>query len=354
MYSFNEFYVFEDGDTSQVWAYNGEKKLASGIMRAVNNENAPLACLTNNHGEVFYDYELLYLLDDAGYALTHLDLYNDPIPENCDLIISYNPNSDLVSDEISDVSEIEILDAFLSEDGNSFWVFMENGTPKLPNYETYLADWGIGFHYYTNTETEKTYRYMVQDMSQSLTSDGYTIYGEAVTTGKSAEMLEGLTRKAVFKNATSMGAAQGFVNNGDGSYTKGDRTMYSLYRSGESALSWANGAPVSGEPAMLMCLTEQTKGNSTSYVGVFSSVRFSSEEFLQSAVYGNNDVLHRTLHNVGKTFTPEGLTIKPFSSQEISTITTSQMLWWTIGLALTPAILVSAVAVVVLVKRRRA
>ena len=107
----------------------GNFSSTGGIMRAISEEER-IVCLTNNHGEVFYDYELLFLLDDAGYTILHIDLYKDPIPENCEMIISYNPNTDLIADsELSALSETEILDAFLSKEGNSFWVFGEDGTP---------------------------------------------------------------------------------------------------------------------------------------------------------------------------------------------------------------------------------
>ena len=351
-YDLSEFFAFKDGNTSDVWAYNGERKLTAGILRAVDADS-PVVCLTENHGETYYDYELLYLLDDAGYSITYIDLYNDEIPENCDLIISYNPKSDLVADEVSEVSEIDILDAFLSEDGNSFLVLVDNTTPDLPNYEAYLEGWGVHLNEYTDVSTGNTYRYMVQDSANSLTSDGYTVYGDAVDVGSSAEMLEGLQRRAVFKNATSMSAASGFINNGDGSYTKGDRTLYSLYEGSDEAVSWANGRPV-GDAEMLMTLTEQKNDGASSYVGVLSSVRFCTEEFMQSAVHGNSDAFLRLFRNVGKTLTPEGLTVQPFNSQDISTVTTSQMLYWTLGLTLTPAVTASVIAIAVLVKRRRA
>lgn len=353
VYQMTEFFTFKGGNTANLWAYNGEKKLASGILRAVDL-NAPVACLTRNHGEIFYDYELLYLLDDAGYSVKYIDLYNEEIPKGCDLLISYNPNTDLIDDEVSAVSEVDILNDFLAEDGNTFLVLLEDGTPKLPNFEAYLSDWGVAFNYYTDVSTGNSYRYMVQDSSQSLTSDGYTIYGEAVREGGSDQILQGLDRKVVFKNATAMTAAQGFVNNGNGSYTSGNRTLYSLYESGANAVSWANGVPVSGESAILMTLTEQKTEQASSYVGVIASVDFSSEEFLQSAVYGNTDSMLRLFRTVGKEITPEGLTVQPFASRDISTITTAQMLRWTIGLALTPAIVITAIAVFVLVKRRRA
>ena len=73
VYDLTEFFVFEDGDTSKLWAYNGEKKLAAGILHAVDQDGAVVG-VTNNHGEVFYDYEILYLLDDAGYTIRYFNL----------------------------------------------------------------------------------------------------------------------------------------------------------------------------------------------------------------------------------------------------------------------------------------
>ncbi len=353
VYSLEEFYVFKEGDSSQVWAYNGEKKIASGILRAVQTE-APIVCLTQNHGEVFYDYELLYVLDDAGYDIRYLDLYKDEIPEGCELIISYNPNSDLVDDSLASGTESEKLDAFLKTPGNTFLVLVESGTPQLPAMEAYLEGYGIDFSYYDSTESNRSYRYTVQDSAQSLTSDGFTIYGERVGTGHSDDLTAGLDRKVIFKNATAIKPAQGFVASGDGSYTKGDRTMYSLFESGDGSVSWANGKAVSSDGAILMAMTEQKNAGGSSYVGVISSVDFSAEEFLQSAVYGNGDVLLRTFSNVGRENMPEGLTIKPFQSTDISIITTAQMLYWTIALSVIPAAAVTLIAVVVLVKRRHA
>lgn len=355
VYNLTEFFVFAEGDTSQLWAYNGEKKLASGILHAVDTEQ-PVVCLTKNHGEIFYDYELLYLLDDAGYSIQYIDLYTDRIPEDCSLIVCFNPNSDFtVDDGVSATSELDILNSFLATSGHSFLVFLEDGTPRLSNLEAFLAAWGVESCYYDSSVTNASYRYMVQDTSQSLTSDGYTIYGEAATQGRAAELVEGLSRKTVFQNATALRAANGFVNNGDGSYTNGNRTVYSLFSSGPRAVSWANGAAVDDAQAILLALTEQKNSDSgSSYVGVSSSVNFVTEDFLQSAVYGNTDTMLHLFHQLGKTYTPEGLTFMPFQSTDISTITTAQMLRWTLTLALVPAVVITVAALLILVRRRHA
>ena len=350
IYSRDDFYLIKSAD-SNFWAYNGDRIMASGILRAIDPEQ-PIACFTLNHGEGFVTYDLVYLLDEAGYEVQTLDLYKDPIPDNCELIISYNPTSDLIADEISAVSEIEKLEQFLAQPGKSFLAFIGNNTPSLPNYEAYLETWGVDFSYHT--AGKNSHRYMVGDAAGSLTTDGYTIYGEAATEGNAAKLIDGLGRPAVFKNATAMQNARTFVSSGDGSYQDGNRTMYALYTGASSAMSWANGLAVSdADDAILMSVTEQTLTGGSSYVGVIASTEFANEDLLQSVVYGNPHLLFRTLHIFGKTFTPEGVTAKPIQSSGISLITTRQMLTWTIVLAAIPAVAAVTSGVLILVKRRR-
>ncbi len=354
VYNFAEFFSFKENSAENLWGYNGERRLAAGIMKAVAT-NRPKACLTNNHGEVFYDYEILNVLDDAGYKVTYLDLYKGEIPEDCSLIVTYNPMSDLLVSENTDstVSERDKLEKYLSEAGNSYWVLMGNTAPTLPNFESFLETWGVDFSYHTSGSNQ--YRYMVQDTTQSLTSDGYTIYGEASTSGKGAQLFADLNRTAIFKNATAITPAQGFVNNGDGSYTSGDRVMYSLYTGGENAISWANGKPVNdADEAILLSLTQQNTGEGQSFVGVVSSAEFATEHYLQSAVFANSDVLCAVLEVQGMENTPIGLTLKPYEQTEISTVTTQQMFVWTLCLSLIPAVIIAGVGVFVLLKRRRA
>ena len=352
VYKWTDFYVFADDTSVEPWAYSGERKLSSALMHAIDDDPR-IACLLTNHGEIAYDYELLTILDDAGYTVVYMDLYKDPIPATCDVIISYNPNTDLVSDDLSDISEKEILDAFLAQDGHSFFLFLENGTPHMPNFESYIKEWGIETKYAKNTTTGVSHRYMVQDTSGSLTSDGYTIYGHA----EDSRFVDPANEYVVFGNATALSVTgEGYTAREDGTYVSmnGERTLYPLYRSSDKTLHWANGQVVNGGSCILMSLTEQQNAAGTSHVGVVSSVNFGTREYLQSAVYDNGDVLLTLFEEIGERSSPVGLTIKPFASYDISTITTAQMLRWTVTLALIPAITSLAVAVIVLVRRRRA
>ena len=352
VYKWTDFYVFADDTSVEPWAYSGERKLSSALMHAIDDDPR-IACLLTNHGEIAYDYELLTILDDAGYTVVYMDLYKDPIPATCDVIISYNPNTDLVSDDLSDISEKEILDAFLAQDGHSFFLFLENGTPHMPNFESYIKEWGIETEYAKNTTTGVSHRYMVQDTSGSLTSDGYTIYGHA----EDSRFVDPANEYVVFGNATALSVTgEGYTAREDGTYVSmnGERTLYPLYRSSDKTLHWANGQVVDGGSCILMSLTEQQNAAGTSHVGVVSSVNFGTREYLQSAVYDNGDVLLTLFEEIGERSSPVGLTIKPFASYDISTITTAQMLRWTVTLALIPAITSLAVAVIVLIRRRRA
>lgn len=355
VYNWTDFYVFADEKSSEPWAYGGERKLSSALMHAVDDDPR-IACLLTNHGEVSYDYDLLTILDDAGYTVVYMDLYKDPIPATCDLIISYNPNTDLVCDDLSNISEKEILDTFLAEDGHSFFLFLENGTPRMPNFESYIQEWGIETEYAKNATTGVAHRYTVQDTSASLTSDGYTIYGHAVG-GDGNRFVDPANEYVIFGNATALAVTgEGYTAQQDGTYVGmgGTRTLYPLYRSSENTLHWANGQAVDDGPCILMSLTEQKNANGSSYVGVISSVSFATRTYLQSAVYDNGDVLLTLFEELGGRTAPTGLTIKPFASYDISTVTTAQMLRWTIALALIPAVVTLAVAAVVLIKRRRA
>lgn len=352
VYGWQEFYVYEDEDAESPWAYNGERTMVSAVLRAVEN-NERLACFLVNHGETFYDYELVGLLDDAGYTVTTLDLYQEEIPDACRLLISYNPKTDLVSDELSEKSEVDILESFLEKDGTSFYVFLGNATPSLPNFEGFLEGWGVSTE--VSVQNGVSYRYMIQDPSQTLSSDGYTIYGQAMRETNGAFVSD--ADYVVFSGATSLRiSAQNYLNNGNGTYssTDGMRTVYPMYQSSEKAVVWANGIAVDGGALMLMSLTEQTSATGSSYVGVIASAKFATADYLQSAVYGNTDVVFRLLGKTGDVLTPEGLNIVPFASREISILTTSQMLTWTLCLTLIPTGIVAIVAVVVLVKRRRA
>lgn len=380
VYSLNAFFVFNDDDTTDPWSYNGEKKLAAGILAVIKAES-PIACVTINHGEVFTDYSLLGLLQDAGYIVQTLNLATDPIPEDCRLMVVCNPTSDfLVKDNVSDVSEIAKLNSWLDE-LNSLLVFMSPDSPVLPNFEEYLEEWGIKYDRYTD-EGGNVYPYMIKDSANSLTADGMTLVADYTTDGLGASLHKemrsvSVPKKVIFKNAMSISYADGYntvdytdEDDPDHTYRYGtyysngvSRSIFDVFVSAPSAVAEANGEQVAAasslDPFKLMTITRETQMVSNtesdySYVIACGSTEFVSADMLQSIVYGNSDLLGSALRAVGRETIVVDIAHKPFDKTNIESLTTSQANQYTIILTVVPALVVVVLGIYVVVRRKYA
>lgn len=380
VYALNAFYVFSDADSTTPWSYNGEKKLASGILACIQAES-PIACFTMNHGEAFYDYELLYLMEDAGYKVETLDLATQEIPADCRMLVTYKPQADfLIKDKVSDISEIAKLDAYLDAT-NAYMVFVDPQTPVLTNLEEYLEEWGVVFDRTTDLAGD-SYSYTIKDSSQSLTTDGYTIQAEYTTGGLGASITTDMRDvayppKVIFQNAMSISYAKNYAptyseDEDDPSknywygtyYSNGvSRSIFDVFQTSPSAEAFANGALVESasdiEPFKLMTVTRESRmvdntNADYSYVLACGSTQFASQDLLQSAVYGNTDVLLSALRSMGKELVTVGLEHKPFASTDIDTITTQQANQYTVVLTVVPAVIIFGLGIFVMVRRKYA
>jgi len=401
------FYLTDSGAESP-WAYNGEKTFASLIL-AVTRAEAPIACLTVNHGEtVSANMPLVQTLINAGYKIHFLDLsatseegsdeydpnYN-PIPEDCRLMVVFNPQEDfMVRNGINQVDEIERLEKFL--DGtNALMVFMSpthkkaNGdiqtNPELKNFESYLEEWGIQYDRHESNGT--SYPYMIKDPLQSLNPDGgYTFFADYYTSGGLGTSMtkdmqdQSIPPKMVFSNAMSISYSSQFApthrtNENDSSkeydcaISTADgtlRTIYDVFVTSDSAVAMANNEEVAKatalKPLKLMTVsiedrtvTEQgdlSSVNQASYVIACGSIDFASEDALQSTAYGNNAFLEYALRTIGHEPVPVGLVPKPFGDTTMDTITTTAATRYTIILTIVPIVLALGAGIFVLVRRK--
>lgn len=384
VYALNAFYVFSDSDSTTPWSYNGEKKLASGILACIQAES-PIACFTMNHGEALPDSSLLDLFVDAGYIVDDIDLATEEIPADCRMLVTFDPKADfLVKDKVSDISEIAKLDAYLDAT-NAYMVFADPQTPVLPNLEEYLEEWGIVFDRTVDMAGD-SYSYTIKDTSQALTTDGYTIIGDYSIGGLGASITTdmrsvGNPPKVIFKNAMSLSYAKNYAptqyvdenaEEGDTSnnfwygayYSNGvSRSIYDVFQTSASAQAYANGEVVESatdlEPFKLMTITRESRmvdntNADYSYVLACGSTEFASEDLLESAVYGNTDVLLSALRSMGKELVIVGLDHKPFASTDIETITTAQANQYTVVLTVIPAVVIFGLGIFVMVRRKYA
>ena len=353
-----EFFVFASGNTTDPIGYDGERAFATTLASMIGSER-PRAVFTTNHEELFFDDSLMFALRDAGYNIEFLDLYYQDIPEDCALLVCYNPNNDfIVSDGVSATDEIDKLAAYLDKGGNMM-VFLSASSPELPAFEGLLAEWGVTIGRTYDKTTGTPYNAMVKDDSASLTADGFTILADFVPGGDYSAtynefMLENNhTPRVVFGDATILKPSEGYapLSSQSAVYQNGNRERVDLFVGSDHARAWSSGAALEGYEGDLPLLTLTTDKTTGSRVMVCSSIEFAQEKYLHSAVFGNTDVLLLTMKDMGLDEVLVGLRYKPFVTNVISSITTKQMLQWTLGLSITPAVLILAVATVVVVRR---
>ena len=344
--SLNEFFEFRAADSTTPVGYNGDERFASAILTLLSTDKQ--SCyLTVNHGETYYDRQVLVTLVDAGYTLSYLNLLQEPIPDDCDLLLLYNPTADLtVADGVSQLDERVKLDAYMQGGGNMM-VFLSDSVQHLPNLEGFLGSWNLTLQRHENAEGA-SYPYMVKDPSASLTSDGSTILGSYAREGKGAEWLAPMRESShvpivIFKNATSLqiGSDNASVR------------AYPLFTANEGSEAWSAGSLVSrGETYNLMTLSvNETAGSN---LVVCTSSAFASEDYFMSVVFGNREVLQRVLAGMGKQDVLVDIDFKPFADSTIHSITTTAMAQWTVWLTAVPAVLVLGAAIIILVRRKNA
>lgn len=396
--------------------YYGEQVFLQGIL-AVTQAESPICALTVGHGEPFETEEgkeqystFLSIIEASGYEVCTVDLSKEEIPENCRLIITFDPQRDFLSSFMQDntVSEVKKLDAYLSED-NAYMVFADADTPYLPNLETYLEEWGITFGRYAGTDAdgqEWEGRLQLSDPDNRINADGSFFYGEyesaSIGGGITKDMREqGGSPKVVFGNATEIAYSPLYQqayeladeDTGEGAYTYAffhsnghTREMFDLFRTGGSSLAYANNAnglltDASGNPVIadtygsyrLMTVTMETRFvsegngmisniNNATYVCAASSTAFASNEALSSNAYGNTDALLSLLRTIGLDLQPVGISIKPMAFTEIGSdgssddfaeyYSASLITAWTTALMLIPAVAFCTAGCVILIRRR--
>ncbi len=363
--SLTDFYIYSIADSSAPTGYNGEKIISSCLMR-VTQENTPTCYFTANHGEAFDDYEFMRTIVEAGYAAEFIDLSSEDIPEDCDLLVTFEPKQDLlISDGTSKISEVDKLNAYMNK-GGKYMVFLSADTfasGARENLEGFLKDWGITYmHEKAPGEGGVENCYLIKDSANSLTVDGYTILSESVKVGPGAKVMSSLSRKNAFRNATCIGYAEEFLPlpGGIGERTATvngkERTVFPLMQSYSTAEAWAGGRAVaraSENPFALMTMTTQAcEGGKTAYLVASASTDFATEEFMQSIALGNNGTLMGIISYMGKENAPVELSYKPFSSTSITALTVKDANTVTVLLTVIPALASLILGAIVLIRRK--
>ena len=388
VYALNNFFTYQDSTSTTPWAYNGEKHFANAIL-AVTRAESPVACFITNHGEnVTGCQEFRTLVERAGYIVQDIDLEKDEIPADCRMLICYDPQTDFYafgSLGETGTSEIQKLDKYL--DGCfSFMLFIDNETPELPNLEEYLAEWGVTVARAKDAEGN-LHNYTIRDNVQKLDKDGYTPIATYATAGLGASITTDMRQvaypaKVIFPNSTAIQMDESYKT----TYTEADETtgttayrygqyyrngvsryFNDVFLGGQNALAEINGETYEITTELnqfkLMTLTSEDRiiqetnyfsQTDRSFVCVFGSTDFASDEVLTSAAYGNADVLLASLRALGREVAPADLDIKAFKVYEIGeeAYTLQSIVSTTVCFTLIPAIICFGVGILVTVRRK--
>ena len=374
VYNLENFYQLDENQN--VVGYDGEQLFVSSVL-SVTRAQAPKLAITTNHGET-YDEELVKLFDQIGFEVVKIDLSKDEIDPDCRVILISAPTSDFLekNDAVggglqSDVSEIDKLDDFLNGN-NSLIVLFNKDTPNnLVNLDAFLAGWGIAV-----ARTDNNENYVIRDLENSLTTNGYTnkaVYETSEnSTGASITkpLREQENPKAVyFPNTTALRFSSTYKETIFEDYRCAatsanglNRVCYNVFTSSADATAIvkekevANALNVPFSYMMLSCqsvVDDKTQTISHSFVLASASTDFASAAALD-ARFGNRSVLAYACNTMGSLVVPVSLDCKYYASMEITTMTTSNANQYTVVLAVLPAVVAIVAGTVVMIRRKYA
>lgn len=393
-------FYYQDEGTSKPWAYIGEQRLSAMILSLTRAE-APVCAITTNHGESLFDKsgnvrgeysEFIKLIGGAGYEIRFIDLESDAIPDNCRMMITFDPQTDFRAyGDLGEngVSEIEKLDRYL-DGSNAFFYICNRSTPELKNLEEYLEEWGIEVER-AESAAETSENFAVKDSVNCTDAGrGDLVVGKYGNVGLAAGITGDLQKLAfppmvVFPNATSLAPSDSYIKtfiaedkeNGveAGSffsyYRNGvSRTFVEVFASYDTASAYVGDEvyeiATATDPFRYMTVsresrtvqeTSYTSIDRSSYVLGLSSTEFLKNELLASAAYGNCDVLLSALRQTGTEEMPANIKLKAFYVYNMEAVGNEaefaeQSTAWLLCLAIIPAAAALAVGTVIVVRRK--
>ena len=330
------------GSDNKVYAFDGEYKLAS-ILLSLTLVNRPVAYFVTDHKTSYYDVtnpqnpsnaeygDFVDLLTERGLEVKNLSLAElirgaasgtvPAIPDDCVLLIIDDPKEDFDAEDsganlgnMGYVSETEILDRYMTEERGSIMVTKDYATGSLPNFDDFLAEWGI-----------KCTGMKVKDESSYIKkqdpNDRTTIIADYdLTEGSYADVIYGdfaaisSSPKVVVSNTGTIVSAYGdSVGDSEAGSTKTSRIFapFLYTSSGAASFGKLNGeynesmvdakgkqiiAAISGRQTIDSVSNERTY----SYIFCAASRDFFKNELIGNASYANYDIVSALVQNIAR------------------------------------------------------
>ncbi len=348
VYTYNAFFTYDE-TTDQLWAYNGEYKLVSGILQVTSAE-LPIVYFTTEHGEdLGADANAIHaLFKDNGFDVRTINLAQEEIDDDARIIVVNDPVYDFIGAEADSEfsNEIAKLDAFLDRLGCLIVFSSPDNAGRLTNLSEFLEEWGIAF-------TPDTY---VKDMAHSVSTDGTSVVAAYDADTLGASLYKDITSNLVTPPKTiSRYTTPIQILWEEGGDLSDSRSVSAVLKSYDTAVTVKDGQEVgTGEYNLITVSQELRLMNNDyypSYVIAIGSADFAAAEYLFSNAYANNDILSAIMLGAGRDKILADIPFKVFDNTEL-TITTAQANNWTISFVVVLPLMIAVAGIVVWVRRK--
>ncbi len=344
------FFTFDE-NYEYVWAYNGEYKMVSGIMQ-VTQTDSPIIAFTTEHGEDMSANgaaNLATLFGDNGFEVQTVNLANQELDDDCRVLVIYNPRYDFTGSEAEadQFNEIKKIDKFLDDYG-CLLVFCEpQYVDNLTNLNEFLEEWGIAYQ-------SDTY---IRDKDHAMTIDGYGIVTAYQSETLGASIYSELSALATPPKAMIYKSMPIDILWESGGDLSGSRDVSAVLKSHDTSELVVDGEVTEVGAYNVMTISRETRIVDNeyyySYVIASGSPSFSDGAYVVSNSYANKDILSAAMKAVGRERVLAVLDFKPFDDDDI-TITTEEANKWTAAMTLAIPVIVAAVGIYVVVRRKHA
>lgn len=342
------FFVFNDtSDASTVWAYNGEKKMISGIMQ-VTQTDTPKVIFTTEHGEdISSATPLASIFLENGFEVETANLANDNLDDDCRILVIYNPIYDFIGAEAEDPSKNEIakVDAFLDDYG-CLLVFCDSEyVENLTNLNEFMEEWGISY-------TSDAY---IRDPEHSMSVDNYSVVAEYQSGTLGGSIYNDLNNLATPPKSIIRKSSPINILWESGGGLSGSRDVSAVLKSYDTSELVVNGQVEGTGSYNLMTVSRETVIVNNeyyySYVIAAGSPTFANSSYVVSNSYANEDILSAAMKAVGRERVLAELKFKPFDDDEI-TVTTAEANDWTVAMTLVLPVIITACGLVIITRRK--
>lgn len=302
-------------------------------IQYVTNENLPVVYNVTGHGENTISTTLGDLFESSNITVNDVRLITETaVPEDCDVLFIYQPQSDYTAEEIDMIKE------YLAGGGYAVMI-LDYTTPELSNFNELLAYYGMDVQEGIVLEGSSKY-YMFQAPYVVLP----TVYSSDITDsvrGKKyvvTQLATGITLRDDIRDTISV---EKLLYTSDESYIK---------PADSETLEKEEGEP-QGPFYVGLALTE-TADDTETKIAVFSAKYFLDDSLIASSSYGNGEILINTINVFTEQENAASVPAKSLAEEQL-TITSAEGSRIAVCVAVVLPLCIIGAGIYVVVRRRR-